>query len=64
MKTQKHNQSELKEITISIEKEVAVSLEVMSKNSNLTIDEIVVIALKRFRSSHADYMGSAPDTND
>jgi fructose-1,6-bisphosphatase/sedoheptulose 1,7-bisphosphatase-like protein len=64
VKTQKHNQSELKEITISIEKEVAVSLEVMSKNSNLTIDEIVVIALKRFRSSHADYMGSAPDTND
>ena len=60
MKSQKHNQGELVEVKVKIEKEVADALRVMSENSNLTMDEIVVIALKRFRSSHADYMGSAP----
>lgn len=61
MKSQKHNQTELAELTVTIEKDVIDSLEVMSKNSDLSIDEIVVIALKRFRASHADYMGSSPD---
>jgi fructose-1,6-bisphosphatase/sedoheptulose 1,7-bisphosphatase-like protein len=56
VKSQKHNQGELKEIKVKIEKDVAESLEVMSKNSNISVDDLVVIALKRFRSSHADYM--------
>lgn len=64
MKSQKHNQGELKEIKIKIEKDVADSLEVMSKNSKLSIDEIVVIAIKRFRSSHTDYLGKNPESSD
>jgi hypothetical protein len=58
MKTQKHNQGDLAELKVKIEKNVVDSLAVMSANSHLSIEEIVVIALKRFRSSHADYMGS------
>ena len=61
MKTQKHNQGELKEVKVKIEKEVAESLEIMSKNSKLSIDEIVVIAIKRFRTSHMDYLGKNHD---
>ena len=61
MKTQKHNQGELKEVTVKIEKGVVDSLEIMSKNSKLSVDEIVCIALKRFRASHADYLGKNPD---
>jgi len=63
MKTQKHNQGELKEITIKIEKEVADSLEIMAKNSKYSVDEIVVIAIKRFRAAHMDYLGKNPETD-
>lgn len=63
MKTQKHNQGELKEVKVKIEKEVAESLDIMSKNSKLTIDEIVVIAIKRFRSAHMDYLGKNVETD-
>ena len=57
MKGQKHNEGELKEVTIKIEKKVAEDLEIMSQNSKMSMDEIVVIALKRFKTSHGDYMG-------
>lgn len=57
MKGQKHNEGELKTVTVKIEKKVADDLEIMSKNSKMSVDELVVIALKRFKSSHADYMG-------
>lgn len=60
MKTQKHNQGELKELKVNIESDLVNSLELMSKNSGMSVEEIVAIALKRFRSSHADYMGVAP----
>ena len=56
MKTQKHNEGELAEVKVSIEAQVAKDLELMANNSGLSQDDIVVIALKRFRSSHADYM--------
>lgn len=62
MKTQKHNQGELKEIKVSIEKDVVESVELMAKNSGLPVAEIVVIALKRFRSSHNDYLQKVPRT--
>ena len=62
MKSQKHNEGELKEIKVSIEKGVAESLDLMAKNSGLSVAEIVVIALKRFRSSHNDYMQKVPKT--
>lgn len=57
MKGQSHNQGELKELTVKIEKEIVESVERMAKNNNTTVDEIVVIALKRFRTSHTDLDG-------
>ncbi len=62
MRTQKHNQGELKELTVMIEKDVLESLETMARNSTLSMADIVVIALKRFRSSHTDYLQSTPPT--
>lgn len=62
MKSQKHNQGELKELKVMIEREIAESVEVMSKNSGLPVADIVVIALKRFRSSHTDYLQQTPKT--
>ena len=56
MKSQKHNQGEVKEIKVKIEKDVAEDFEKMVKNTNISLDDLVVIALKRFRSSHAEYL--------
>lgn len=55
MKTQVQNQGELKELNVKIEKGVVESFERMTKASGLTIDDLVVIALKRYRSSHSDW---------
>lgn len=60
MKSQKHNQGELKELTVKIEKDVVEAVEIMSKNSGLSAADLVVIALKRFRSSHLDYLRATP----
>lgn len=60
MKTQKHNEGELKDLTVKIEKKVVEDLELMAKNSGIKVEDIVVIALKRFRSSHNDYMKTVP----
>lgn len=60
MKSQKHNQGELKELKVKIEKDVVESLEAMASISGLPIEELVVIALKRFRASHGDYTGKTP----
>ena len=57
MKNQEHNKTDLSDLAVKIEKQVVDDLETMSKNSGVSIDDLVVIALKRFRSSHADYMG-------
>lgn len=62
MKSQKHNQGDLKEITVKIESKVAEDLELMSKNTGMPEADIVVIALKRFRSSHLDYLKQVPMT--
>lgn len=62
MKSQKHNQGELKEVTVKIEAKVADDLELMSKNTGIPTSDIVVIALKRFRSSHFDYLKQVPMT--
>ncbi len=62
MKSQKHNQGELKEVTIKIEVNVADDLQTMAQNSGMKIDDIVTIALKRFRSSHSDYLKQTPPT--
>ena len=60
MKTQVHNQGPLEEITVKIESAVVESLKQMADNSNMTVDDIVVIALKRYRASHAELLGKAP----
>lgn len=62
MRSQKHNQAELKEIKVKIEKDVAEDFEKMVKNTNISLDDLVVIAMKRFRSSHADYLKQVPMT--
>jgi len=62
MKSQKHNQGELKEIKVKIEKEVAEDFEIMVKNTNIKLDDLVLIAMKRFRSSHTDYLKLVPMT--
>lgn len=62
MKSQKHNEGELKELTIKIEKKVVEDLETMVKNTNIPMNDLVVIALKRFRSSHTDYLKQTPIT--
>jgi hypothetical protein len=56
MKSQEHNQGELAELTIKIEKELVRDLELMSDNSGINKEDLVAIAIKRFRASHADYM--------
>lgn len=62
MKSQKHNEGELKELTVNIEKRIVEDVQTMSQNSGMTVDEIVVIALKRFRASHFDYLKQVPVT--
>jgi hypothetical protein len=55
MKSQAHNQGELKDLTVKIEKDVVESFERMTKDSGLSVADLVVIALKRYRSSHSDW---------
>ncbi len=57
MKTQEHNQGELKELTVNVEKDVVEAFERMSENTGYSLDNLVVIALKRFRASHSDFEG-------
>lgn len=61
MKTQQHNQGELEELKIEIETQLVKDLQTMSDNSGLPVADLVAIAVKRFRSSHADYMGVKVD---
>jgi len=56
MKNQLHNQGELAELKIQIEKGLIDDLNRMSENSGISIEDLVATAIKRFRSSHADYM--------
>ncbi|MAF78131.1 MAG: hypothetical protein CME63_18025 [Halobacteriovoraceae bacterium] len=60
MKSQVHNEGELKELTVKIEKDVVESFELMAKKTDIPIEDLVVTALKRFRASHGDYMGKTP----
>lgn len=62
MKSQQHNQGPLKELTVNIEEDVVDSFIEMSKNSGISIDDLVVTALKRFRASHSDYLRKETET--
>jgi hypothetical protein len=44
-------------LNVQIDQQLMSDLHLMSKNSGKEVSEIVEVALKRFRSSHADYMG-------
>lgn len=57
MKNQEHNQTKLENLSVEIEEQVIKDLKTMSENSGISIEDLVVTAIKRFRSSHADYMG-------
>lgn len=59
MRTQEYNKGELQELNVKIEKEVFDSFEVMAENSDYNMAELVVIAMRRFRASHSDYMGNS-----
>ncbi len=63
MKDQKFNQGELKELKVNIEKDVVESVHFMAQNTDYSADDIVVIALRRFISCHADYMNVTPKTD-
>lgn len=60
MKSQIHNQGELKELVVKIEKQIINNIEEMEKNTGISKDDLVVIALKRFCSSHSDYLKTVP----
>ncbi len=55
MKNQVYNKGELKELKVMIEKEIAETFERMAKHTNTPIEDLLVIAMKRFRSSHGDF---------
>lgn len=55
MRTQVHNKGELEELKVMIDKEVKQAFERMAKHTNIPIEDLIVIAMKRFRSSHGDY---------
>lgn len=60
MKSQKHNQGDLAEMTIKIEKEIYEVFLRMTENTGIPLDDLVVVAMKRFRAHHADYEGVMP----
>lgn len=59
MKTQVQNQGELKELKVMIEKDVVESFERMTKTSGMSLQDLVVTAMKRFRSAHSDWDAKA-----
>lgn len=55
MKSQEYNKGELANLTVNIEKDVVESFKAMVDNTGYTLDDLVVIAMRRFRASHSDY---------
>jgi hypothetical protein len=60
MKSQVHNKGELKEITVKLEKDVVEAFEKMEVNSGISFADLIVTAMKRFRSVHGDYEHRLP----
>ena len=63
MKGQIHNTGNLSSIELNIESQVVQKIEEMAKNTDYSIDDIAVIALKRFISSHCDFLNKAPSVS-
>jgi hypothetical protein len=55
MKNQIHNQGELKEVKVMVEKDVVEAFERMTKASGISYADLIVIALKRYRAAHSDW---------
>ena len=45
------------ELKVNIDPGLIEDLNTMAENSGKSVEELVTTAIKRFRSSHADYMG-------
>lgn len=54
MRNQVYNQGDLKELKVMIEKEVVESAERMAQNQSISLADLVVIALKRYKATHSD----------
>lgn len=55
MRSQVYNKGELEELKIMIDKEIKETFERMAKHTNIPLEDLIVIAMKRFRSSHGDF---------
>lgn len=55
MKNQPQNQTELKELSVKLEKDVVEAFERMSQHTGTPLADLVVIAMKRFRVAHSDW---------
>ena len=61
MKDQKHNFGELAKLEVQIEKKLLESIQSMAEKCGCPLDEIVAMALKRYRVSHSDLENKNPD---
>lgn len=55
MKNQVYNKGELKELKVKIDKDTVETFERMAKHTNIPLEDLLVIAMKRFRSAHGDF---------
>ena len=62
MKDQVYNKGELKELKVMIEKDVVDALERMATVANISAADMVVIALRRYQTSHSDWDPKKPTT--
>ena len=58
MRSKKYNQGELAELKVNIEKDIFEVFQKMAKNTGISLDDLVVIALRRFHHHHTDYEGT------
>ena len=63
IKGQEHNSGKLAPLHVNLEEGVVKKIQEMSKNTKISVDELTVIALKRFISSHCDYLNKAPSVS-
>lgn len=61
MKTQKYNVGELAVFSVEIEQKLIESIKKMSEKSGININDIVTVALKRFKASHTELENQTPE---
>lgn len=55
MKNQVYNKGELEELKVKIDKDTKQAFDRMAKHTKIPLEDLLVIAMKRFRASHGDY---------